>query len=178
LGGEPSGVFEAHPCLPKCGATVSVQSWKVYYLPACAPAKLLFLASPTHHICFDVTSHYVHAQHCRPIPHAQSFIFAIFDTFSAFYLLKGWEKMQNHSLPQKDSVALIRELLRVCSHQDHLELMNDLVGYLQRDFFQLLPLEMVEHVLSYLPLSCVVGSCLRVSTLPYFSTIICTIICF
>lgn len=71
--------------------------------------------------------------------------------------------MQSYSSAPKNRVALIRELLGECSHQEQLQLLKDLLNHLKRDFFKFLPLELVEHVLSYLPPTCVLGSCIRVS---------------
>ena len=71
--------------------------------------------------------------------------------------------MQSYPCSPKNRVALIRELFGECSHQEQLQLLRDLADNLKRDFFKLLPLELAEHVLSYLPPTCVLGSCIRVS---------------
>ena len=66
------------------------------------------------------------------------------------------------SEPQ-NPVRLIHELFCACSLQDQLKLLEDLPSYLNRDFVSLLPLEVVEKILSYLSPSSVLGSCILVS---------------
>ena len=61
-----------------------------------------------------------------------------------------------------DEKMKILELFSRCTHQEQLELMEELFLYLKRDFIRLLPIEVVEKVLSYLPVYSVV-SCVRVS---------------
>lgn len=87
--------------------------------------------------------------------------------------------LNSHSLPSprmqepRNRIARIRELFGECSHQEQLHLLYDLVDYLKKDFFKLLPPELVEHVLSYLPPTCVMGSCIRVSVVFYLHSILC-----
>ena len=79
---------------------------------------------------------------------------------------KTLEAEMQHGEPpseSQDPVRLIHELFRACSHQDQLKLLEDLPSYLNRDFVSLLPLELVEEILSYLSPSSVLGSCILVS---------------
>lgn len=65
-----------------------------------------------------------------------------------------------------DKKTMILELFSRCTHQEQLELIEELSLYLKRDFIKLLPIEVVEKVLSYLPVSSV-ASCVRVSLIAH-----------
>lgn len=60
-------------------------------------------------------------------------------------------------------ILSIHKLFSECSHQEQLHLLEELTDHLKTDFFQLLPLELVEQVLSYLPPTCILGSCVQVT---------------
>ena len=64
-------------------------------------------------------------------------------------------------------ISSIHKLFSECSHQEQLHLLEDLADHLKKDFFQLLPLELVEQVLSYLPPICILGSCVQVTVLKF-----------
>ncbi len=69
-----------------------------------------------------------------------------------------------------DKPAKILELFSQCTHQEQLWLIDELALYLKRDIIGLLPTEIVEIVLSYMPLSTVL-TCLSVSSLNIFRSV-------
>ena len=62
-----------------------------------------------------------------------------------------------------ERISLVRELFGKCSHQEQVGLLATLSLHLKRDFLTSLPRELVEYVLSFLDLSCVLGCCVLVS---------------
>lgn len=65
----------------------------------------------------------------------------------------------------KNRISAVHEAFRQCNHREQVQLLDELAKYCKRDFLTLLPLEMAEKILSYIPLSCVLGACIRVSGL-------------
>lgn len=63
----------------------------------------------------------------------------------------------------KNRISAVHEAFKQCTHKEQLQLLDELAEYFKRDFLILLPLEITELIVSYLPLSCVLGTCTCVS---------------